>query len=124
MGRMTTGTNVAQLFETIAPRATPEDVRIAEAMVFASAEPLEELAIAARLSAGANVAAVMEELRGLYAGRGINLCAGSRGAGRSAPPATSPGCSRGEGEEKRSFRAPRSRPSPSSPIISRSHAPT
>ena len=73
MGRMTTGTNVAQLFETIAPRATPEDVRIAEAMVFASAEPLEELAIAARLSAGANVAAVMEELRGLYAGRGVNL---------------------------------------------------
>ncbi len=53
MGRMTPGTNVAQLFDTIAPRATPEDVRIAEAMVFASAEPLEEAAIAARLSDGA-----------------------------------------------------------------------
>ena len=53
--------------------ASPEDVRIAEAMVFASAEPLEESSIAARLSDGADVAAVMEELRRLYAGRGVNL---------------------------------------------------
>ncbi len=73
MGRTTPGTNVAQLFDMIAPRATPEDVRIAEAMVFASAEPLEESAIAARLSAGADVAAVMQDLQRLYAGRGVNL---------------------------------------------------
>ena len=73
MGRTTPGTNVAQLFDMIAPRATPEDLRIAEAMVFASAEPLEEAAIAARLSAGADVAAVMQDLQRLYAGRGVNL---------------------------------------------------
>ncbi len=73
MGRTTPGTNVAQLFDMIAPRATPEDLRIAEAMVFASAEPLEEAAIAGRLSAGADVAAVMQDLQRLYAGRGVNL---------------------------------------------------
>ncbi len=41
--------------------------------MFASAEPLEESSIAARLSDGADVGAVMEELRQLYAGRGVNL---------------------------------------------------
>ena len=72
MGRMT-GTKIAQLFDAIAPRPNPDDVRIAEAMVFASAEPLEESSIAARLSEGADVAAVMEELQQLYASRGVNL---------------------------------------------------
>src|SRR5271166_5845569 len=73
MGRMTVGTNIAQLFDAFAARPSPEDLRIAEAMVFASAEPLEESSIAARLSDGADVGAVMEELRQLYAGRGVNL---------------------------------------------------
>ena len=39
MGRMTATNNIAQLFNSIAPGVAPEDVRIAEAMVFASAEP-------------------------------------------------------------------------------------
>ena len=73
MARIPVGGNVAQLFDAIAPRTAPEDVRIAEAMVFASAEPLEEAAIAARISDGADVAAVMEELQRVYAGRGVNL---------------------------------------------------
>ena len=73
MSRMTAGSNVAQLFDAIVPRATPEDVRIAEAMVFASAEPLDEATIAARLSDGADVGSVMEELQRFYAGRGVNL---------------------------------------------------
>jgi segregation and condensation protein B len=73
MGRMTEAGNVARLFDAIAPRATTEDVRIAEAMVFAAGEPLEESAIAARLSDGADVGAVMEQLRQLYAGRGVTL---------------------------------------------------
>jgi segregation and condensation protein B len=72
-GRMIAEGNVARLFDALDPRTAPEDLRIAEAMVFASAEPLEEQAIAARLSPGADVAAVMEELRQLYAGRGVNL---------------------------------------------------
>jgi segregation and condensation protein B len=73
MGRMNAAREVARLFETVAPGVTPEDVRIAEAMVFASAEPLDEPAIAARLSNGADVRAVMEELARLYSGRGVNL---------------------------------------------------
>jgi segregation and condensation protein B len=73
MGRMTGADNVAQLFPSAAPGVSPEDVRIAEALVFAAAEPLEELVIAQRLSQGADVEAVMEELRRLYEGRGVNL---------------------------------------------------
>ena len=74
MSRTTATDNIAQLFGPVAtPGVSPEDVRIAEAMVFASAEPLEESTIAAQLSEGADVAAVMEELRSLYAGRGVNL---------------------------------------------------
>ena len=41
MGRMNAASGVARLFESVDPRAAPEDVRIAEAMVFASAEPLQ-----------------------------------------------------------------------------------
>jgi segregation and condensation protein B len=72
---MTSGApnNVARLFELVSPGPSLEDVRIAEALVFASPEPLEERAIAARLSEGADVDAVMDELRRVYAGRGVNL---------------------------------------------------
>ncbi len=66
-------TNVSPLFDAIAPRAAPDDLRIAEAMLFASAEPLDEARIAARLSNGADAGMVLEELRRLYAGRGVNL---------------------------------------------------
>jgi segregation and condensation protein B len=73
---------VAQLFETAAPpRFAQEDLRAAEALVFAAAEPLDEAAIAARLSEGADVGAVMAELQRHYAGRGVNLV---RVAGRWA----------------------------------------
>jgi segregation and condensation protein B len=73
MSRMTATNNIAQLFDAIAQGVSPEDVRIAEAMVFASAEPVDESTIAARLSDGADVEAVMEELRRLYNGRGVSL---------------------------------------------------
>ena len=73
MGRMTGADNVAQLFPSAEPGVSPEDVRIAEALVFAAAEPLEESTIAQRLSEGADVEAVMDELRRLYEGRGVNL---------------------------------------------------
>ncbi len=73
MARMRAESNVARLFDSIAPCAAPEDVRIAEAMVFASSEPLDESTIAARLSDGADIGAVMEELQRLYIGRGVNL---------------------------------------------------
>src|SRR5579863_1249298 len=66
---------VARLFErTEAPvEFEPEALRIAEALVFAAAEPLDEAAIASRLPEGSNVSAVMAELQRRYAGRGVNL---------------------------------------------------
>ncbi len=50
-----------------------EKLRILEALLFAASEPLDETHLAKHLAAGADVAALIEELRGLYAGRGINL---------------------------------------------------
>lgn len=50
-----------------------EVVRMAEAIVFASAEPVSERALAARLPEGADVAATMAELQQTYSQRGINL---------------------------------------------------
>jgi segregation and condensation protein B len=73
MARMNALNDVARLFDKLAPVAAPEDVRIAEAIVFASPDPVQESAITARLSNGADVRAVMEELGRLYAGRGVNL---------------------------------------------------
>ncbi len=65
---------VAQLFETgTPPRFAPEDLRVAEALVFAAAGPLDEASIAARLSEDADVGAVMAELQRHYASRGVNL---------------------------------------------------
>src|ERR671923_674529 len=50
-----------------------EKLRILEALLFAAAEPLDEQWLAGHLSDGEEVAALLDELRGLYAGRGINL---------------------------------------------------
>jgi segregation and condensation protein B len=66
---------VAQLFDRpgVAPRFEPELLRIAEALVFAAAEPLDEATIASRLPEGADVGAIMAELQRFYATRGVNL---------------------------------------------------
>lgn len=99
---MTTGAQntVARLFELVSPGPSPEDLRIAEALVFASAEPLEESAIAARLSDGADVAEVMDALRLLYAARGVNLVrVAQRWTFRTAPDLS--WLLAKEGEEKR-----------------------
>ncbi len=50
-----------------------ELLRRLEAMLFASAEPLREADLAARLPEGADVAGLIEELRAHYEGRGVNL---------------------------------------------------
>ena len=47
--------------------------RIAEALLFASAEPLDEAMIAARLPDGVAVAEVLAALKAEYAPRGVNL---------------------------------------------------
>ena len=51
----------------------PEELRLLEAMLFASAEPLDESTLAARLPAEVDVAAALVRLQADYALRGVNL---------------------------------------------------
>jgi segregation and condensation protein B len=61
--------NVAQL-----PSADRrEQLRILEALLFAAAEPLGEQYLATHLKSKDDVIALLEELKGFYASRGINL---------------------------------------------------
>jgi segregation and condensation protein B len=53
--------------------AVPEPVRMAEALLFASAEPVSEKALADRLPDGTDISAVLGQLRAEYAMRGVNL---------------------------------------------------
>lgn len=50
-----------------------DQIRLLEAMIFASAEPVPETGLAARLPEGTDVAGLLRELGGLYANRGVNL---------------------------------------------------
>jgi segregation and condensation protein B len=51
----------------------PEELRLLEAMLFASSEPIDEKDLAARLPEGTNLAEALERLREDYANRGVNL---------------------------------------------------
>ena len=55
----------------VQPRA--EELRLLEAMLFASAEPLDEKSLAARLPQGTKVREVLVRLQEEYATRGVNL---------------------------------------------------
>lgn len=50
-----------------------ELIRMAEALLFAAAEPLDIDTLTARLPTGADVGAVIEDLQALYEKRGVNL---------------------------------------------------
>jgi len=50
-----------------------EKLRIVEALLFAASEPLKETELAQHFAEGEDVHALLEELQGLYAGRGVNL---------------------------------------------------
>lgn len=50
-----------------------EELRLLEAMLFASAEPLDEKSLAARLPQGIDVHAALVRLQQEYAARGVNL---------------------------------------------------
>ena len=50
-----------------------EDVRIVEALLFASSSPLDEEWLAKHLRHGSDIGAVIEEIKALYAPRGVNL---------------------------------------------------
>jgi segregation and condensation protein B len=63
-----------------------EAVRMAEALVFASAEPVSLALLAQRLPKGTNITAVVEQLARLYERRGVNLVrVGEAIAFRTAP---------------------------------------
>lgn len=50
-----------------------EAIRIAEALLFASAEPLSAEELAGRLPEGADIQKILEDLQEIYAPRGVNL---------------------------------------------------
>ncbi len=63
-----------------------QNLRLLEAVLFASAEALPERVLAERLPEGADLAALLEELGRRYANRGVNLVrAGKTWAFRTAP---------------------------------------
>ena len=63
-----------------------QHLRLLEAVLFASAEPLAPAELARHLPEGADLGALLEELSGLYGNRGVNLvCRGERWAFRTAP---------------------------------------
>ncbi|HYH22737.1 MAG TPA: SMC-Scp complex subunit ScpB [Azospirillum sp.] len=53
--------------------ARVQNLRLLEALLFASADPVDEETLAGRLAPGANVAALLDDLRRHYAPRGVNL---------------------------------------------------
>jgi segregation and condensation protein B len=55
------------------PQPRAEALRLLEAMLFASAEPLDEKALAARLPQGIDVSSSLLRLQEEYASRGVNL---------------------------------------------------
>jgi len=55
------------------PQDRRENLRMVEALLFASAEPLSADDIAARLPEGADIAGLLRELAETYATRGVNL---------------------------------------------------
>lgn len=50
-----------------------QQIRLLEAIIFASAEPVAERVLAGRLPEGSNIGDLLEELRGMYENRGVNL---------------------------------------------------
>jgi segregation and condensation protein B len=56
-----------------APEVRSEELRLLEALLFASAEPLDEKTLAARMPEGVDVHAALLDLQSEYAPRGVNL---------------------------------------------------
>jgi segregation and condensation protein B len=63
--------DVVELDRRAEPR--PEELRLLEAMLFASAVPLDEKELAAKLPQGSDVRAALARLQDDYAARGVNL---------------------------------------------------
>ncbi|MCX2696341.1 MULTISPECIES: SMC-Scp complex subunit ScpB [Ochrobactrum] len=66
--------------------ALAENARVVEAIIFASAEPVSERALAERLPANADIPAIVLHLQKIYEGRGVHLVqVGAAWAFRTAP---------------------------------------
>ncbi|WP_346294736.1 SMC-Scp complex subunit ScpB [Rhodopseudomonas sp. P1] len=55
------------------PQSRPEELRLLEALLFASPEPLDQAALAKRMPEGVDVKVALKQLQEDYAGRGVNL---------------------------------------------------
>src|SRR5829696_8228028 len=55
------------------PQARPEELRLLEALLFASSEPLDQAALAKRMPDGVDIKAALAQLQADYASRGVNL---------------------------------------------------
>ncbi|MGY3137858.1 segregation and condensation protein B [Bradyrhizobium sp. USDA 4503] len=55
------------------PVARPEELRLLEALLFASAEPIDQATLAKRMPDGVDVKAALAQLQAEYAPRGVNL---------------------------------------------------
>jgi segregation and condensation protein B len=56
-----------------APAARPEELRLLEALLFASTEPLDQAALAKRMPDGVDIKSALAQLQEDYAMRGVNL---------------------------------------------------
>ena len=58
---------------TASDEARPEELRLLEALLFASAEPLDQAALAKRMPDGVDIKVALAQLQAEYATRGVNL---------------------------------------------------
>jgi segregation and condensation protein B len=70
---------IQEVTNSEAVEARIQKLRLLEALLFASADPLDEETLAGRLGADAEIPALLDELRRHYAPRGVNLVRSGRG---------------------------------------------
>src|ERR1700675_1143899 len=58
---------------SVDPQARPEELRLLEALLFASTEPLDQATLAKRMPDGVDIKIALAQLQADYASRGVNL---------------------------------------------------
>ena len=58
---------------SVDPEARPEELRLLEALLFASTEPLDQATLAKRMPDGVDIKVALAQLQADYASRGVNL---------------------------------------------------
>ena len=72
--------------EVAGSKINPEHLRMTEALLFASSEPLDEKALSTSLPDGTDVSAILKELQRIYEKRGVTLvCVAGKWQFRTAP---------------------------------------